>query len=99
MPIAEIQKVTIALAAVISLVLLIAYGLRAWRSRNPLGATDLEVLSATYVGPKERVLLLRVRDRELLIGVSAQQICALGELQHRKQPVGQRAGEIANVLP
>ncbi|MEM6709129.1 MAG: flagellar biosynthetic protein FliO [Pseudomonadota bacterium] len=77
----EILKVLLALAAVVALVLLLAAGAQVWRrNRGLLGDQDLEVLSTASVGPKERVVLLKVRERELLLGVSAHQVRTLAEL-------------------
>ncbi len=39
----------------------------------------IRILDAISVGPRQRVVLLRVKDRELLVGVTAQQITLLAE--------------------
>lgn len=75
----QIQSMLIALATVVAVLLLLAYGVRVFRDRVQSGNSDLEVLSATHVGPKERLVLVRVRDREVLLGVGPQSICSLGE--------------------
>ena len=79
----QVQSVVVALAVVLACV----YGLSlvAKRMRGQLGSqqSDCEILSSTFVGPKERLLLLRVRDKELLIGVGQNHMCRLGEF-----PVG-----------
>ena len=43
------------------------------------GARQLEVLAQLPVGPRERVLLVRVQQRCLVLGATAQQITLLGE--------------------
>ncbi len=82
----QIQSVMVALATVVGVMLLLAYGVKVLRGRVQSGHGDLEVLSATPVGPKERLLLVRVRDREVLLGVGPQSISSLGEF-----PVGDSA--------
>lgn len=77
----DIPRMLLSLGGIVSLLLLLALAARQWRLRSPLqGGTELEVLSSTYVGPKERVILLRVRNREVLLGVSPQRISTLSEL-------------------
>ncbi|MEM1435449.1 MAG: flagellar biosynthetic protein FliO [Pseudomonadota bacterium] len=77
----DLQRLLLSLGVVLLLLVFLALAARQWRLRSPLqGGTELEVLSSTYVGPKERVILLRVRDREVLLGVSPQQISTLSEL-------------------
>jgi len=47
---------------------------------QPAGAPrQLEVLAQLPVGPRERVLLVRVQERCLVLGATAQQITLLGE--------------------
>lgn len=43
----------------------------------------LQVLETLSLGPRQRLALVRVNDQELLIGVTAGQINALGALQAR----------------
>ena len=43
------------------------------------GARQLELLAQLPVGPRERVLLVRVQERCLVLGATAQQITLLGE--------------------
>jgi flagellar protein FliO/FliZ len=40
---------------------------------------DIRVVSSTFLGPKERILLLEVRDRQILVGVNPQCIRTLAE--------------------
>lgn len=76
---AQMQSMVLSLALVVGLMLLLAWLVRTLRGRVQAGGHQLEVLSATHVGPKERIVLVRVRDRELLLGVGPQSVTALGE--------------------
>jgi flagellar protein FliO/FliZ len=46
---------------------------------RPGGATrQLQVIKAVSVGPRQKIALVRVGDREVLVGVSPTQMTALG---------------------
>jgi flagellar biogenesis protein FliO len=68
-----------------------------WRRKRQItlsGGSDalVHVLSVTSLGMRERVAVLRVRERTLVVGVTAAQITLLAELgggdMHRSQPPG-----------
>lgn len=68
------------------LLLVIATGAAAWwlvRRRGSLlrGDGPLQIVQVVPVGPRERVLLLRIGDRHLLCGATPAQITLLCELQ------------------
>ena len=83
----QIQSMMLSLGLVVALILGLAWLAKSLRQRAQVGATELEVLSATHVGPKERIVLVRVRDRELLLGVGPQSVTALGEFPVTDSPV------------
>ena len=45
------------------------------------GPALLEMLETIHVGPRQKVALLRVGDKYVLVGISPQQLVALGEVQ------------------
>jgi len=62
--------VTLALLLIVGLIVLLAWGLKRMR-RFGIGRQDrIQVLSDRAVGPKERCMLVRVGDTDLLIGVA-----------------------------
>jgi flagellar protein FliO/FliZ len=72
------------------MVLVVIAGL-AWLARRVRGAVGggsggIEVLSTTPLGPRERVVLLRARDRVLLLGVAQGHISALTEFAAGELP-------------
>ena len=76
----QIRTVALALIGVLALVLVLAALLKRWRLAGPAaGGRGLQVIAASHLGPKERLVLVRVRDRDLLIGVSAGGLTRLGE--------------------
>ena len=78
-PFDQLQSVALALGAVLACVLVLSFVAKQLRQRVGVNQTDCEILSSTYLGPKERVVLLRVHDKEVLIGVGPTHMCALGE--------------------
>lgn len=78
----QMQSMVMSLGLVVALMLALAWAAKALRQRAQSGGgSELEVLSAAHVGPKERIVLVRVRDRELLLGVGPQTVTALGEFE------------------
>ena len=62
--------VTLALLLIVGLIVLLAWGLRRMRRFGMGGQDRIQVLSDRAVGPKERCVLVRIGDTELLIGVA-----------------------------
>jgi flagellar protein FliO/FliZ len=63
--------VTLALLLIVGIIVLLAWGLKRMR-RFGIGKQDrIQVLSDRAVGPKERCMLVRVGDTDLLIGVAS----------------------------
>jgi len=63
--------VTLALLLIAGLIVLLAWGLKRMR-RFGIGSQDrIQVLGDRAVGPKERCMLVRVGDTDLLIGVAS----------------------------
>jgi flagellar protein FliO/FliZ len=52
----------------------------------------LQVLETITLGPRQKVALVRVDQQQLLIGVTAGQICALGPLQDLPEPAAAGVG-------
>ena len=47
-----------------------AWALRRWRDGQNTGSNAIEIVSGVTLGSKERVVLLRVGDEQVLVGVS-----------------------------
>ena len=63
-------EVTLALLLVVGLIVLLAWGRKRMR-RFGIGSQDrIQVLSDRAVGPKERCVLVRVGDTDILLGVA-----------------------------
>ena len=75
----HILQVLLALLLVIGLVVALGLVVRRMNHGAFKSGGDIRVVASTFLGPKERILLVRVRDREVLLGVNPQCISALGE--------------------
>jgi flagellar protein FliO/FliZ len=58
------------MAAVLALVAVCAWVLRRWRDRHGPENGSIEIVSGITLGSKERIVLLRVGDEQVLVGVS-----------------------------
>jgi len=84
--VSSVGYVTVALAIVLGMVYGAAWLLRRLKTFNRGGQQNLDVLEAISVGPKERAVLVRVKDRQVLLGVAPGRVTLLVDL-------GQQAGE------
>ena len=80
-PVSNIWQVALALLAIVGVI--VALGFVARRLQPGKGAQGglLKVLDTTYLGPKERLVLVQVRDQYVLVGMNAQCITKLTEYQ------------------
>jgi flagellar protein FliO/FliZ len=70
------------LMLVLALIPLVLWGLKRLQNFRPGGgAAQLEVTAQLALGARERLVLVRVHDRVLVLGVTPQQISLLGESQ------------------
>ena len=72
-----IWEVALGLALVIVLIFAVAWAMRRMVPGAGGGSSVLKILAALPVGPRERLLLVDAAGRQLLLGVTAQQITAL----------------------
>ncbi len=88
-------------AVVLALLGGVLYVLKRVQSGNLLGmpARKIKVLEMVSVAPRQKVVLLRVKDQDVLIGVSPQQINAIAtfpvsadELQTEANPIAADEG-------
>ena len=80
-PASNIWQVALALLAIVGVI--VALGFVARRLQAGRGAQGglLKVLDTTYLGPKERLMLVQVRDQHVLVAMNAQCIIKLTEYQ------------------
>jgi flagellar protein FliO/FliZ len=75
-------EMMLSLALVVGLIIALSWVIGRLRSASRVGAGGaIGVLAEIAVGPKERILLVRVGDRQALIGVSAAGVSPLSLLE------------------
>src|SRR5262245_21857900 len=63
--------VTLALLLIVGLIMLLAWGVKRMRRLGVGGPDRIQVLSDRALGPKERCVLVRVGDTDILVGVAS----------------------------
>ncbi|MGM1052622.1 MAG: flagellar biosynthetic protein FliO [Pseudomonadota bacterium] len=77
---ATLGKTAAALALVLVIIFVASALLKRLQQRRQPGGGRLRVISATAVGPRERVVIVQVEERWLVLGVGGGQINKLHEL-------------------
>lgn len=72
-----ILQTAIWLLVIVGLILLLAWGVRRFTNIGPKSAGAMRVLSALPVGNRERIALVQVGDRQILIGVAPGHVSTL----------------------
>lgn len=75
-------RVVLALIIVLAAVLGTAWMSRRMRGLTPVRGRSLEVLGQLALGPRERAVLIRVGDQQLLLGVAPGSVSKLHVLEH-----------------
>ena len=89
-------QVTFALLAVLAAVFLVAWLVRRVRSFSNRVGTALDVLAEIPLGQKERAVLLKVGQTQILIGVAPGQVNTLHVLA---EPIELKAAALSDVRP
>ena len=77
---AALGKTAAALALIIVIIVACSALLRRFQLRQQPGGARLRVISATAVGPKERVVIVEAQDTWLVLGVGGGQVTKLHEM-------------------
>ncbi|MDJ0652722.1 MAG: flagellar biosynthetic protein FliO [Xanthomonadales bacterium] len=72
-----IPQMIIGLLVVLGLMSLMAFVARRMSLRGPAGQSRLQILTTLPIGSKEKLLLVRCGEQDILLGVTAQSIQAL----------------------
>jgi flagellar protein FliO/FliZ len=87
-PAGGLVRVIVALLVVLAAVLAAAWLARRMRAfSGGSGSSSLELLGQLSLGARERALLVRVGDRQLLIGVAPGHVCTLHVLEQPSSPM------------
>jgi flagellar protein FliO/FliZ len=98
-PAAGTLRVTVAMFLVLAAVLAAAWLARRLRTVSGAPARGLEVLAQVSLGTRERAVLLRVGDRQVLVGVAPGSVRALHVMQAAVADDTNVAASTADSLP
>jgi flagellar protein FliO/FliZ len=76
----SLTQLTLSLVAIVALILAIGWVMKRFRLAAPRGSADSSVLEELKVGPRERIVLIRIGDAQVLVGVGASGIVPLTPL-------------------
>ena len=81
----SLSQIALALLGTIGLVLLLGYIARRMQLGQTGDGRELKIVETLHLGSKERVFMLQVGSRRMLVGVTGQQITALGDVPPENQ--------------
>ena len=67
----SLTQLTLRLIAIVGLILLISWALKRLRLAGPRGSGEITVVDELSVGPRERIVLVRVGESQVLVGIGA----------------------------
>jgi flagellar protein FliO/FliZ len=67
----SLTQLTLSLVAIVALIFAISWVLKRLRLAGPRGSGAIAVLDELALGPRDRIVLVRVGDAQVLVGVSA----------------------------
>jgi flagellar protein FliO/FliZ len=67
----SLTQLSLSLIAIVALILAISWALKRLKLTHPRGSGEIAVIDELGVGPRERIVLIRVGESQLLVGISA----------------------------
>jgi len=78
--VSSVAQLTLSLIAIVALIIAISWVLKRLKLAGPRGRGEISVLDELTLGPRERILLIRVGESQVLIGIGAGTIVGLTPL-------------------
>jgi flagellar protein FliO/FliZ len=69
--VSSLAQLTFSLIAIVALIFAISWALKRFKLAGPRGRGQITLLDELTVGPRERIMLIRVGDSQVLVGVGA----------------------------
>ena len=91
----SLTQLTLSLIAIVLLILAISWALKRLKLAGPRGGGQIAVIDELSLGPRDRVVLIRVGDAQVLVGVGASGLVPLTPLS---VPIAIEAGAQAPVF-
>jgi len=76
----SLTQLTLSLIAIVALILAIGWVLKRFKLAGPRGSGEIAVIDELSVGPRDRIVLVRVGDAQVLVGVGASGLVPLTPL-------------------
>jgi flagellar protein FliO/FliZ len=76
----SLTQLTLSLAAIVALILAISWALKRFKLAGPRGRGEIAVVDELAVGPRERIMLIRVGESHVLVGVGTAGVVSLTPL-------------------
>jgi flagellar protein FliO/FliZ len=67
----SLWQLCLSLFAIVALILVISWALKRLKLAGPRGSGEIAVLDELSVGPRDRIVLIRVGESQVLVGISA----------------------------
>jgi flagellar protein FliO/FliZ len=67
----SLTQLTLSLIAIVALILAISWALKRLKLAGPRGMGEIAVLDELNVGPRDRIVLIRVGESQVLVGIGA----------------------------
>jgi len=78
--VSSLAQLTLSLIAIVALIIAISWVLKRLKIAGPRGRGDIAVLDQLALGPRDRIVLIRVGDAQVLVGVGAGGVVGLTPL-------------------
>ena len=78
--VSSVAQLTLSLVAILALIFAISWVVKRFKLAGPRGRGGITVLDELAVGPRERILLIRVGESQVLIGVGSSGLVGLTPL-------------------
>jgi flagellar protein FliO/FliZ len=78
--VSSLAQLTLSLLAIVALIFAISWLLKRFKLAAPRGRGDISVIDQLAIGPRERIVLVRVGDSQVLVGIGSAGMIALTPL-------------------
>lgn len=78
--VSSLAQLTLSLIAIVGLIFAISWALKRLKLAGPRGRGDITVIDELALGPRERIMLIRVGESQVLIGVGSGGVVGLTPL-------------------
>ena len=80
-PADNIWQVALALALIVGVVMLLGFVAKRFQLNKGGSSGHLTIVDSAYLGPKERLILVRIGDQHVLVGMNPQCIAKLAQYE------------------